>query len=70
MDGLLASPQYGERWGRHWLDLARYAESEGFDLVAVSTHGHSGFRRLIMGSVAEKILRHVHVPVLVFPRQS
>jgi hypothetical protein len=27
---LLASPQYGERWGRHWLDLARYAESEGF----------------------------------------
>ena len=27
---LLASPQYGERWARHWLDLARYAESEGF----------------------------------------
>jgi hypothetical protein len=30
IDRLLASPQYGERWGRHWLDLARYAESEGF----------------------------------------
>ena len=30
MDRLLASPHYGERWGRHWLDLARYAESEGF----------------------------------------
>ncbi|MDA1315694.1 MAG: DUF1549 and DUF1553 domain-containing protein [Acidobacteria bacterium] len=30
VDDLLASPQYGERWGRHWLDLARYAESEGF----------------------------------------
>src|SRR5439155_21851480 len=26
----LASPRYGERWARHWLDLARYAESEGF----------------------------------------
>jgi hypothetical protein len=26
----LASPQYGARWARHWLDLARYAESEGF----------------------------------------
>lgn len=26
VDRLLASPQYGERWGRHWLDLARYAE--------------------------------------------
>jgi hypothetical protein len=30
VDRLLASPSYGERWARHWLDLARYAESEGF----------------------------------------
>jgi len=30
VDRLLASPQYGERWARHWLDLARFAESEGF----------------------------------------
>src|SRR5205823_5262070 len=30
VERLLASPHYGERWGRHWLDLARYAESEGF----------------------------------------
>src|SRR5450432_1506723 len=30
VDRLLVSPQYGERWGRHWLDLARFAESEGF----------------------------------------
>jgi len=30
VDGLLSSPRYGERWARHWLDLARYAESEGF----------------------------------------
>ncbi len=30
VDKLLASPQYGERWGRHWLDLARYADSAGF----------------------------------------
>jgi hypothetical protein len=29
VDRLLASPHYGERWGRHWLDLARYADSEG-----------------------------------------
>jgi hypothetical protein len=31
VDRLLASPQYGERWGRHWLDVARYADSNGFD---------------------------------------
>jgi hypothetical protein len=30
IDELLASPAYGERWGRHWLDLARYADSGGF----------------------------------------
>ena len=31
VDRLLASPRYGERWGRHWLDLARFAESHGFE---------------------------------------
>ncbi|MFO0863177.1 MAG: DUF1549 domain-containing protein [Gemmataceae bacterium] len=30
VDRLLASPRYGERWGRHWLDVAGYADSEGF----------------------------------------
>src|SRR5204863_342903 len=29
VDRLLNSPQYGERWGRHWLDVARYADSDG-----------------------------------------
>ena len=31
VDRLLSSPQFGERWGRHWLDVARYAESNGDD---------------------------------------
>ncbi len=31
IDRLLASPHYGERWGRHWLDLVRYADSGGFE---------------------------------------
>ncbi len=31
VDGLLASPGYGERWGRHWLDVARFAESGGYE---------------------------------------
>jgi hypothetical protein len=31
IDRLLASPHYGERWGRHWLDVARYAESNGYE---------------------------------------
>lgn len=31
VDELLCSPQFGQRWGRHWLDLARYADSNGLD---------------------------------------
>jgi mono/diheme cytochrome c family protein len=31
VDRLLASPHYGERWGRHWLDAARYADTDGFE---------------------------------------
>ncbi len=31
VDRLLASPHFGERWGRHWLDAARYADSDGFE---------------------------------------
>lgn len=38
VDRLLASPHYGERWARHWLDLVRYAESDGFEHDAVRPH--------------------------------
>lgn len=31
VDRLLANPRYGERWGRHWLDLARYADTNGYE---------------------------------------
>jgi hypothetical protein len=32
VDRLLASPRFGERWGRHWLDVVRYADSNGFEM--------------------------------------
>jgi nucleotide-binding universal stress UspA family protein len=44
--------------------LAR-AESEGADLVAMTTHGHSGLDRWLFGSVAEKVLRNCPTPLLV-----
>src|SRR5262245_32482805 len=31
IDSLLASPRYGEKWGRHWLDLVRYGDTSGFE---------------------------------------
>jgi hypothetical protein len=38
VDRLLESPRYGERWGRHWLDVARYADSNGLDENLVYRH--------------------------------
>lgn len=37
VDKLLASPHYGERWGRHWLDQARYADSHGYSVDGART---------------------------------
>ena len=34
VDRLLTSPHYGERWGRHWLDVARYADTDGYTIDA------------------------------------
>lgn len=48
--------------------VAEYAEKHGADMIAMSTHGRTGFRHLILGSVAESVLQHSSVPVLSFPR--
>lgn len=48
--------------------IANYASRNGVDMIAISTHGRTGFRRLILGSVAEELLRKSSVPVLAFPR--
>jgi len=37
VDRLLASPRYGERWGRHWLDIARYADTHGGSAIGFTT---------------------------------
>jgi hypothetical protein len=39
VDRLLASPRYGERWARHWLDVARYTESQGFEYDHLRPNG-------------------------------
>src|SRR5262249_19084828 len=38
VEGYLASPAYGERWARHWLDLVRYADSDGYRQDAYRPH--------------------------------
>lgn len=51
-------------------EVCRFASEHGCDLIVTSTHGRTGFRRMMLGSVAEGILRHSSVPVLCVPRQE
>ncbi len=49
-------------------EIVDYAEANGADLIAVATHGRTGFRHLVLGSVTEAVTRRSKVPVLVLPR--
>ncbi len=45
--------------------IRKFVEDENIDLVVMGSHGRSGLSRVILGSVAEKVLRRTHLPVLV-----
>ncbi|GAB4136959.1 MAG: universal stress protein [Planctomycetota bacterium] len=47
--------------------IAEFAVKRDAAFVAIATHGRSGIKRLLLGSVAEALLRHAQTPVLVFP---
>jgi nucleotide-binding universal stress UspA family protein len=49
-------------------EITRYADANAVDLIAVATHGRTGFRHLVVGSVTEAVVRRSRVPVLVLPR--
>jgi nucleotide-binding universal stress UspA family protein len=48
-------------------ELLKLCSDLGFDLIVMGTIGKSGLKRFLLGSVAEKVVRHSHVPVLVVP---
>lgn len=47
--------------------LVDFAKKRGARFLAMATHGRTGLRRMLLGSTAEAVLRHSHVPVIVFP---
>jgi len=51
LDRLLASPHYGERWGRHWLDIAGYADSDGYTDAATERKWAWQYRDYIIRSL-------------------
>jgi nucleotide-binding universal stress UspA family protein len=50
--------------------IVRHAEGEGCDLIAMGTHGRGGIDRLLLGSVAERVVRSAEVPVLTVRVES
>jgi nucleotide-binding universal stress UspA family protein len=50
--------------------ILEFAENNRVDLIAMSTHGRTGFRHLVLGSVAESVLKRATIPVVVFPRPA
>jgi nucleotide-binding universal stress UspA family protein len=50
-------------------EILEQATSMGADLLVIGTHGRSGFERLLLGSVAEKVLRKATCPVMTVPRR-
>lgn len=50
--------------------ICEHARDSDMDLIVTSTHGSTGFTHLLLGSVAEYVVRHAHCPVLVVPARS
>ena len=48
-------------------EIVRYAEQQGIDLIVLGTHGRTGLKHLVSGSVTESIIRAAPCPVLVLP---
>jgi len=53
--------------GRPAEQICQYADDRGIDLIIASTHGHTGWAHVLIGSVAEHVVRYAHCPVLVVP---
>lgn len=51
--------------GIPWASIVDRAKSGGIDLIVMPTHGRTALKHLLMGSVAERVVRHAHCPVLV-----
>jgi nucleotide-binding universal stress UspA family protein len=50
--------------GVPWRTIVSRAQECAADLIVVGTHGHSGIKHVLLGSVAERVVRHAHCPVL------
>lgn len=57
-------------FGRAYVEIAAITEAEGHDAVIVGTHGRQGLQHLLLGSVAERVVRQAPCPVIVIRMSS
>ena len=56
--------------GSPFVQISRYAQEQKIDLVVIATHGRTGLKHVLFGSVAEKVVRKAPCPVLVVKREE
>lgn len=66
IEGVTASIAIGQEGDA----IVDFAAEKSADLIIIPSHGHSGLKRVLLGSVAERVLRHAHCPILVLRRGS
>jgi nucleotide-binding universal stress UspA family protein len=59
------SAQVATREGKPYVEIIRFAEDNEIDLIVMSTRGHSGISRWLLGSVADRVVRGATVPLLL-----
>jgi len=65
-----ASVKTAVRWGSAAEAIVDYATEQGIDLIVISTHGRTGLSHILLGSVAERIVREAPCPVLTIRRRK
>ena len=65
--GIKVETEFTVRAGNPAENIIAYAKEHSINLVVMSTHGHGGIRRMLMGSVTDRVVHSCEVPVLVVP---
>jgi nucleotide-binding universal stress UspA family protein len=56
--------------GQPDIEIVRFAQEHGADLIVMGTHGYGAVKRFLLGSVADRVVRQAHCPVLVVPSRA
>jgi nucleotide-binding universal stress UspA family protein len=56
--------------GTAYAEIVRIAEQQGYGMIVIGTHGRTGFAHMLLGSVAEKVVRRAPCPVITVPQRS